>query len=73
MVELVKELSALSTAKEARQALRAFIAERKRHQPRYLAGEGEVAVTRSSSPSRLQPWSRTPRRAAVARKPSSPV
>jgi hypothetical protein len=37
MVELVKELQKLKTEAEARAALRAFIAVRRRHQPRYLA------------------------------------
>jgi hypothetical protein len=45
MVELVKEVSALKTTIEARQALRAFIAVRRKYQPRYTARAGESAVT----------------------------
>ncbi len=45
MVELVDELEKLKTEAGARAALRAFIAVRRRYQPRYLAREGEVTVT----------------------------
>jgi hypothetical protein len=46
MVELVKELQAVSTTREARAALAAFIVERRRHQVRYdVVPEGESAIT----------------------------
>lgn len=45
MIELVSELSSLATEAEAREALRAFIAVRRKYQPRYLAHEGETALT----------------------------
>lgn len=45
MLELVKELKALKTENEARQALRAFIAVRRKYQPRYKARSGESAIT----------------------------
>ena len=49
MVELVKELQAVSTTREARAALAAFIVERRRHQVRYdVVPEGESAITRGS-------------------------
>ena len=45
MVELVEELQALSTEGEAHKALVAFIAERFRHQPRYIPPQGETVIT----------------------------
>ena len=45
MIKLVEELQSLSTKEEARAALAAFIAERRRHQPRYTAGTGEPVIT----------------------------
>ena len=45
MVELVNELRAVSTTQKARAALAAFIAERRRHQVRYVVPEGESAIT----------------------------
>lgn len=45
MVGLVGELDAMQTEAEARAALRAFVAVRRRYQPRYGAGEGVVRVT----------------------------
>ena len=45
MLELVKELQKLETEDEARAALRAFIAVRRRYQPRYLTREGEAKIT----------------------------
>ena len=44
-VELVDELQSVSTKRTARAALAAFIAERRRHQVRYVAPEGESAIT----------------------------
>lgn len=40
MVQLVRELQALSTESEACEALVAFIAVRRSHQPRYIVGQG---------------------------------
>ncbi len=45
MVQLVGELQALPTESNAREALVAFIAVRRRHQPRYIIGQGVPAVT----------------------------
>jgi hypothetical protein len=45
MLELVKELSAMEDEARARKALRAFIAVRRRYQPRYTVQEGKAAVT----------------------------
>ena len=45
MVELVRELQALPTEDDARAALRAFVFVRRRYQPRYLDGDGDVATT----------------------------
>ena len=45
MLELVNELQALSTTQKARAALASFIAERRRHQVRYLVPAGESAIT----------------------------
>ena len=44
-VALVKELQALPTREEANAALVAFIAERRRHLPRYVIPEGESAIS----------------------------
>ena len=44
-VQLVEELQALSAKDEARAALAAFIAERRRYQPRYVVPEGEATIT----------------------------
>lgn len=44
-VELVDELQSVSTTPAARAALAAFIAERRRHQVRYVASEGESSIT----------------------------
>lgn len=44
-VELVDELQSVSTTRTAREALAAFIAERRRHQVRYVAPEGESSIT----------------------------
>ena len=45
MVELVDELQAVSTTRKAGAILAAFMAERRRHQVRYVAPEGESAIT----------------------------
>jgi hypothetical protein len=45
MLELVKELSKMSTETQARKALRAFVAVRRRYQPRYTTAEGKVTIT----------------------------
>ena len=45
MMELVKELSELQSEKQARDALRAFIAVRRRYQPHYTVGHGRVTIT----------------------------
>ena len=45
MVELVKELEAVSTSEKARDALAAFIAERRRHGVQYVVPEGESTIT----------------------------
>ena len=45
MVELVAELSKIRTEADAREALRAFIAVRRKYVPRYAARAGEVAIT----------------------------
>jgi hypothetical protein len=47
-VELVHILQALNNTAEARRALRAFIAVRRRFQPRYASDEGELKVTPES-------------------------
>ena len=44
MVRLVTELGSVSTEEEARAALAAFVAERRRYRPRYAAPEGEVTI-----------------------------
>ena len=44
-VQLVEELQALSAEEEVRAALEAFIAERRRYQPRYVVPEGDVTIT----------------------------
>lgn len=44
MLELINELSRLDSESEAREALRAFIAVRRRYQPRYTSHVGSVLV-----------------------------
>jgi hypothetical protein len=44
MLELVKELTKFQTEVQARAALRAFVAVRRRYQPRYTSHEGKVTV-----------------------------
>ena len=44
-VQLVEELQALSAKEEARAALAAFIAERRRYQPRYVVPEGDATIS----------------------------
>jgi hypothetical protein len=45
MVDLVRKLQSLSTEAEAREALRAFIAVRRRYQPRYTNHDSSFATT----------------------------
>ncbi|MEE9251279.1 MAG: restriction endonuclease, SacI family [Alphaproteobacteria bacterium] len=45
MVRLVQELQDMTDEAPARAALRAFIAVRRRYQPRYIHHEGEVEIT----------------------------
>jgi hypothetical protein len=44
MLELVKELSAIKDEAHAREALRAFIAVRRRYQPRYTVSDSKASV-----------------------------
>lgn len=44
MLELVGELSKLEDESEAREALRAFVAVRRRYQPRYTSHDGKVTI-----------------------------
>lgn len=57
-VQLVEELQALSTREEARAALAAFVAERRRHQPRYIVPEGESAIAPGSLPAAIETFVR---------------
>lgn len=70
MVELVKELQKLKTEDEARAALRAFIAVRRRYQPRYLTREGEAKITPEQLIAAIKAFVGEARRAASARRPS---
>ena len=53
-VRLVTELEAVSTEDEARAALTAFVAERRRYRPRYAAPEGEVTIGPEALPAAIQ-------------------
>ena len=68
MVELVAELSKVRTEADAREALRAFIAVRRKYVPRYAARAGEVAITRSSLRPRSTRSCWKTRKAASARR-----
>ena len=70
MVKLIDELQTLSTKEDARAALVAFIAERRRHQPRYTAATGETLITAGTLSSAIraliQAGSESGRRAQAA-------
>ena len=53
-IELVKDLHALSAKEKACAALVAFIAERRRRQPRYVVHEGEPGITPEALPAAVR-------------------
>jgi len=53
IIELLNELGHVSTTDKARAALAAFIAERRRYQPRYTDPEGELILTPSALPTAI--------------------
>ena len=53
-IELIDELQAVASREDARGALAAFIAERRRYQPRYVVPEGEATITPDALPEALQ-------------------
>lgn len=54
MIKLVEELQGVSSKKEARAALVAFIAERRLHHPRYVVPAGEPSISPAALPAAIR-------------------